>query len=49
VFQPQEALDRPCDLILMVEDDREFKAHKDVLSKASPFFEKLLNSDMKES
>lgn len=49
MFQPQEALDRPCDLTLMVEDDREFKVHKDVLSKASPFFEKLLNSDMKES
>ena len=28
---------------------KEFKAHKNVLSEASPFFEKLLSSDMKES
>jgi len=49
MFQPHEALDHPCDLTLLVEDGKEFKAHKDVLSKASPFFEKLLNSDMKEA
>jgi len=49
MFQPQEELDHPCDLTLVVEDGKEFKAHKDVLSRASPFFEKLLNSDMKEA
>ena len=37
------------DVILVVEDGKEFKAHKQVLSQASPFFEKLLNIDMKES
>ena len=49
MFQPQEALDHPCDLTLVVEDGKEFKAHKDILSRAGPFFEKLLNSDMKEA
>ncbi|KAL9957016.1 hypothetical protein ACROYT_G038596 [Oculina patagonica] len=29
--------------------DERFRAHRQVLSEASPFFEKLLNSDMKES
>ena len=33
----------------MVEDGKEFKAHGSVLSEASPFFEKLLNSDMREA
>ncbi|KAL9956791.1 hypothetical protein ACROYT_G038329 [Oculina patagonica] len=42
-------LDQPCDVILVVEDGKQFKAHRQVLSEASPFFEKLLNSDMKES
>jgi len=41
--------DQRCDVILVVKDGKEFKAHKRVLSEASPFFEKLLNSDMKES
>ena len=50
VFVPPKAtLYRPCDLILVVEDGREFEAHTQVLSKASPFFEKLLKSNMKES
>ncbi|KAL9962964.1 hypothetical protein ACROYT_G032122 [Oculina patagonica] len=49
VFMPRDTLDQPCDVILVVEDGKEFKAHKQVLSEASPFFEKLLNSDMKES
>lgn len=34
---------------LVVKNGKEFKAHKEVLSEVSPFFEKLLNSDMKES
>ena len=37
------------DVALVVKDGREFNAHRQVLSEASPFFEKLLNSDMKES
>ena len=37
------------DVTLVVKDGKEFKAHKNVLSEASVFFEKLLNSDMKES
>ena len=49
MFQPQDTLDHPCDVTVVVEDGEEFRAHKDVLSEASPFFEKLLNSDMKES
>ena len=49
LFMPKETPDKRCDVILLVEDGKEFKAHKQVLSEASPFFEKLLNSDMKES
>ena len=48
-FVPEDTLDQPCDVVLMVKDDREFKAHRRVLSGASPFFQKLLNSDMKET
>ena len=46
---PPESLDHPCDVTLVAQDGKEFKAHKYVLSEASPFFEKLLNSDMQES
>ena len=35
------------DITLVTKDDKEFKAHKNVLSAASPFFSKLLQSDMK--
>ena len=38
----------PCDITLVVKDGKQFHAHGKVLSKASPFFEKLLGSDMKE-
>ena len=44
----REELDQPYDVTLVVRDG-DFKAHRKVLSEASPFFEKLLNSDMKES
>ena len=49
LFMPKETPDQRCDVILLVEDGKEFKVHKQVLSEASPFFQKLLNSDMKES
>ena len=49
VFKSKHSLDQPCDVALVVEDGKELKAHRKVLSEASPFFEKLLNSDMKES
>ena len=49
VFSPKETPDQRFDVALVVEDGKELKAHKQVLSEASSFFEKLLNSDMKES
>ncbi|XP_020632949.1 kelch-like protein diablo [Orbicella faveolata] len=44
----QQVYGGPCDLILVVSDGKEFKAHRNVLSEASPFFDKLVNCDMKE-
>ena len=44
--------DHICDITLVTKDDKEqkeFKAHRNVLSTASPFFSKLLQSDMKEN
>ena len=38
-----------CDITLVTNDDKEFKAHRNVLSAASPLFSKLLQSDMKEN
>ena len=49
LFIPKDTLDQPCDVVLMVKEGREFKAHRRVLSEASPFFKKLLNSGMKET
>ena len=49
VFVAQETLDHPFDVTLVVEDGKAFKAHKCVLSAASPFFQKLFKIDMRES
>ena len=45
----QRKQDYLCDITLVTNDDRELKAHRNVLSAASPFFCKLLESDMKEN
>lgn len=39
----------PFDVTLVDKDGKQFEAHRNVLSEASPFFEKLLQSDMKEN
>ena len=49
VFIPKDTLDQPSDVVLMVKDGKEFRAHRRVLAESSTFFEKLLNSDMKET
>ena len=49
IFTPQETRDNPFDVTVVVKHGTEFKAHNKVLSDASPFFEKLLNSGMMES
>jgi len=38
-----------CDITLVTKDGKEFKAHRNVLSVASPFFSKLHQSNMKEN
>ena len=45
----QRKQDYLCDITLVTNDDRELKAHRNVLSAASPFFGKLLKSEMKEN
>ena len=37
-----------CNITLVAKEGNEFKAHRNVLSAASPFFSKLLQSKMKE-
>ena len=37
-----------CDITLVAKEGNEFRAHKNVLSAASPFFVKLLQSEMRE-
>ena len=44
LFLPKETLDHPFDVTLAIQDGKEFKAHRRVLSEASPFFERLLKS-----
>ena len=43
----QRKRDYLCDITLVTNDDRELKAHRNVLSAVSPFFCKPLESDMK--
>ena len=38
-----------CNVTLVTKDDKEFKAHRNVFSAASPVFCQLLQSDMKEN
>ena len=45
----QRKQDYLCDVTLVTNDNSNFKAHRNVLSAASPFFCKLLESDMKEN
>ena len=45
----QSFKDCPCDVTLVVEGGKEFRGHRILLSEASPFFDRLLKSDMKES
>ena len=44
----QRRQDYLCDITLVAEEGREFKAHRNVLSAVSPFFVKLFQSEMKE-
>ena len=49
VFKPQDTCDTPSDVTLTVKDGKEFQAHKHILTDASPFFYKLLSTEMRES
>lgn len=48
VFKP-DTCDTPSDVTIIVEDGKKFQAHRHILADASPFFEKLLSTDMRES
>ena len=48
VFIPQGA-DEPYDMTLVVDDGKKIKVHRRVLSEASPVFEKMLNSEIRET
>ena len=48
-FNIQRKQGHLCDITLITKDDQELKAHRNILSAASPFFCKLLQSDMKEN
>lgn len=48
VFIPQ-GIDEPYDITLVVDDGKKIKVHRRVLSEASPVFEKMLNSEIKET
>ena len=41
-------MNRAYEITLVVKDGKQFQADRNVLSQASPFFEKLLSRDMKE-
>ena len=45
----QRRQDHLCDITLMTKDGKEFKAHRNVLSAVSPFFSRLLQSNMEEN
>ncbi|XP_068676108.1 kelch-like protein 2 [Montipora foliosa] len=44
----QREQDYLCEITLVAKEGKQFKAHKNVLSAASPFFVKLLQTEMKE-
>ena len=48
VFKP-DTCDTPSDVTIIVEDGKKFEAHRHILADASPFFERLLSNDMRES
>lgn len=48
VFIPQ-GIDEPYDITLVVDDGKKIKGHRRVLSEASPVFETMLNSEIKET
>ena len=48
VFIPQ-GIDNPYDITLVVDDGKKIKVHRRVLSEASPVFEKMLTSEIKET
>ena len=48
VFKP-DTNDTPSDVTIIVKNGEKFEAHKHILANASPFFEKLMSTDMRES